>query len=357
MRSGPASEVEARLRRTVEAASGSRDIGGVVVRVEQADGSFAWTGSAGDLAPDSPFFIASTTKLVTTAIVLQLAEQGRLALDDRLVDRVDAGLVRGLHMYRGTDQTDRITVRHLLAHTSGLPDYFMGKDHTGVSLEHRLRAGTDTAWTLDDVLAMTRRMTPAFEPGRHGKALYSDTNFQLLGRIIEDATGRSYAEAVRTAVIEPLGLAGTWLYADADDARPVPMRDGPRRLHIPQAMTSFGPDGGIVASVGDLMRFVRGFFEGRLFDPAVLPGLKVYNRIFFPLEYGVGFARFRWPRILSPLAAQPELIGHSGLSGAFAFLAPDRGTYLAGTVNNLARPDRSFRLMLRLLADVRRLQA
>jgi len=55
----------------------------------------------------------------------------------------------------------------------------------------------------------------------------------------------------------------------------------------------------------------------------------------------------------SPLAPQPELLGHSGLSGAFAFNAPERGTYLAGTVNNLARPDRSYRLMLRLLGAAR----
>ena len=58
--------------------------------------------------------------------------------------------------------------------------------------------------------------------------------------------------------------------------------------------------------------------------------------------------RCKWPRAFSPIDAQPELIGQSGLSGAFAFVAPSRGTYLAGTVNNIARPDRSFRLMLGL---------
>ena len=269
------------------------------------------------------------------------------------MDRVDPGLVRGLHAHRGTDHTDRITVRHLLAHTSGLPDYFMGKDASGTSLEVRLRRGIDTAWTAEDAVDIARGMGPTFEPGHPGKALYSDTNFQLLGRIIEGATSRSFAEALRVEVIDPLGLADTWLFTGPDDDRPIPLRDGPSRLLIPHAMASFGPDGGIVATAADLMRFLRGFFEGRLFDPAVLHGLRTWNRIFFPLQYGVGLARFQWPRILSPLAAQPELLGHSGLSGAFAFWAPARGTYLAGTVNNIARPDRSFRLMLRLLQDLR----
>lgn len=347
------SKVEERLAQTVERAGRDRDLAGVVVRVERADDDLVWTGSTGELGPHSRFFIASTTKLYTTAIVLRLVERGLLSLDDKLVDRVDPSLVRGLHVHRGVDLTDRITVRHLLAHTSGLPDYFSGREADGRSLERRLRQGHDTAWTLDDVVATARRLGPAFPPGRPGKALYSDTNFQLLGRIIELATGSSYVEALQAEVIAQLGITETWLHVDPEDRRPAPLRDGPRQLHIPRAMTSFGPDGGVVATAGDLMTFLRGFFEGRLFDPAVLDGLRDYNRIFFPLQYGVGFARFAWPRILSPLAPQPELLGHSGLSGTFGFFAPSRGTYLAGTVNNIAKPSRSFRLMLKLLQAAR----
>ena len=346
-------KVEERLAQTVQRAGRDRDLSGIVVRLERPDDDLVWTGSTGELGPHSRFFIASTTKLYTTAIVLRLVQRGLLSLDDKLVDRVDPSLARGLHVHRGVDLTDRITVRHLLAHTSGLPDYFSGREADGRSLERRLRDGHDTAWSLDDVVATARRIGPAFPPGDPGKALYSDTNYQLLGRIIEVTTGGSYAEALIAEVIAQLGIAETWLYVDPEDRRPAPLRDGPRSLHIPHAMTSFGPDGGIVATVGDLMTFLRGFFEGRLFDPAILEGLRVYNRIFFPLQYGVGFARFAWPRILSPLAPQPELLGHSGLAGAFAFLAPSQGTYITGTVNNLARPDRSFRLMLKLLRGAR----
>jgi D-alanyl-D-alanine carboxypeptidase len=85
-------------------------------------------------------------------------------------------------------------------------------------------------------------------------------------------------------------------------------------------MASFGPDGGIVSTAGELMTFVRAFFEGGLFERATIGQLQDYRRIFFPLQYGVGFARFALPRVLGG----EELIGHSGLSGAFAFLAPGR---------------------------------
>ena len=345
--------VEHALTRVIDRAGEERDIAGSVVRVETEDRKLVWEGSTGELDPERPFFIASTTKLYTTAIVLRLSERGCFNLEDRLVDLVDPDVVSGIHVFRGIDHTNQIKVRHLLSQTSGLADYFGGRRRRGETLEHTLRSGTDMGWTLEDVLEAAREIGPAFLPGAPGRALYSDTNFQLLGRVIEEATGVSYADALRGEIIDPLGLDHTWLYTDPADARPLPLRDGRHRLDIPTAMASTGPDGGVVATVGDLMVFLRGFFEGRLFDPAIIPHLKAYNRIFFPLEYGVGFARFRLPRIFSPWAPSPELIGHSGLSGAFAFFAPERNTYLAGTVNNLVRPSRSFRLMLRLLQTLR----
>ncbi len=343
---------EIKLRRVLERAARHRDLAGIVVRIDRDD-TFSWTGSVGELSPETPFFIASTTKLYTTAIVLRFAERGRLTLEDRLVDHVEPALVAGLHVRGGVDHTGEIRIRHLLAQTSGLPDYFQGRRPDGGTLEGAIRTGSDTAWRLDDVLDATRRIGPAFAPGTPGKALYSDSNFQLLGRVIESVSGGSYADALRTEIVEPLGLEWTWLYVDPADDRPMPLRDGDHQLRIPRAMASFGPDGGIVATVDDVMRFLRGFFEGKLFDPAILPSLQVWNRIFFPLQYGVGLARFKWPRLFSPFADQPELLGHSGLSGAFAFYAPARRTYLAGTVNNIAHPDRSFRLMLALLGALR----
>lgn len=344
--------VESRLLRVLDRTARHPDLPGLVVRIERHDG-FSWTGAVGELRTETPFFVASTTKLYTTAIVLRFVERGLLALDDRLVDRVEPGLIDRLRVRGGVDHTGEIRIRHLLAHTSGLPDYFLGRRPDGATLERTIRTGNDTAWRLEDVLDAARRIGPAFAPGAPGKALYSDTNFQLLGRVIESVSGRSYEEALRTEIIEPLGLARTWLYVDPADDRPQPLRDGDHRLQIPRAMASFGPDGGVVATVDDLMRFLRGFFEGGLFDPAILPSLQAWNRIFFPLQYGVGLARFKWPRLFSPLADQPELLGHSGLSGAFAFYAPARRTFLAGTVNNIAHPDRSFRLMLALLGALR----
>lgn len=334
----------------IDRAAADNELTGLVVMVDDPASGFSWSGSRGDLDTVTPFFIASTTKLFTTTIVLRLVESGQLELSTRVADVVD-GLDR-LHVLEGVDRTHEITIRHLMSQTSGLPDYFQGKQDDGSSLENWLRSGNDRPWDLDDVLVSARAMGAAFAPGEPRKALYSDTNFQLLDRVIEVIDGRAYADAVDHHVVAPLGLQHTWVYRDPVDERPAPMRDGDHPFIIPLAMTSFGPDGGGVATVTDLMLFLRAFFEGRLFGAHLIPGLMTFNRIFFPLQYGVGISRFRLPRIFSPFSPPPDLVGHSGLSGTFAFVDRVSGVYLAGTVNNVTQPSRSFRLMLRLLRSL-----
>jgi CubicO group peptidase (beta-lactamase class C family) len=117
-------------------------------------------------------------------------------------------------------------------------------------------------------------------------------------------------------------------------------------------MVSFGPDGGIVATSADLMRFLVAFHTAALFETAGDPFSGRYRRVFFPLQAGLGHMRFRLPRAMWLRGNPPDLRGHSGLSGAFAFVDVDSGTYLAGTVNDIAQPSRSFKLMLRLVREV-----
>ncbi len=97
------------------------------------------------------------------------------------------------------------------------------------------------------------------------------------------------------------------------------------------------------------MTFLRAFFGGQLFPKVYISELTVWNRIFFPLQYGIGVARFKLSRIFSPFKPTPELIGHSGLSGAFAYYCPQKDLYLTGTVNQTAKPGLSYRLMIKLL--------
>jgi D-alanyl-D-alanine carboxypeptidase len=92
-----------------------------IMAVESGDGSFRWSGARGaDITAESPFFIASIDKLYNAAIVMMLAEQGKLNLADPISAHLPADLTRGLHSLNGTDYSNKLTIRHLLSHTSGL---------------------------------------------------------------------------------------------------------------------------------------------------------------------------------------------------------------------------------------------
>ncbi len=308
-----------------------------------------WHGQAGNFEDAAPFFIGSTTKLFTTALIMKLRAEGKLSLDDFIYRYLDEATIQGLHVYKGEDHSKRIQIRHLLAHTSGLPDYFQGKNQNGSSLEERLTLGNDSNWTFNQAIEGSKSMSPLFAPGAKGKAHYSDTNFQLLGKIIEALTAKSYAENVETHLIRPLGLTETYLYADAEDRRPKVLYFKDKPLEVYQAMASFDPDGGMVSTTSDLLAFGEAFFGGKLFPTAYLAEMQEWNSIFFPLESGIGIHRFKLPWVFNPTGAVPPLIGHSGLSGALLFYSPKDGSLLAGTVNQVAHPDISFRVMIKLL--------
>jgi len=315
-----------------------------------------WVGGAGNRTADAPFFIASTTKLFTTALILKLREAQKLTLDDPITQHLENNITHRLHVYKNADYSHRITIKHLLAHQSGLADYFQGKQAKGQTLLGMISKGVDQAWSFEQTIELTRSMPAQFAPGTPGKAFYSDTNFQLLGRIIENLSGKPYHQCIDEAIIGPLRLSKTYLYHDINDTRPGALYYQNKPLSIPKAMASFGPDGGIVSTAESLLRFLHGFLNGQLFPVAYLKELQQWQRIFFPMESGIGIHRFKLPWIFNPLGSVPEFIGHSGLSGALTFCAPKTGVYIAGTVNQVAYNDLSFRTMIKLAQTAAKVQ-
>ena len=163
---------------------------------------------------------------------------------------------------------------------------------------------------------------------------------------------KPYAAVFAERLATPLGLRQTYIYADTSGRLPADILYKGRPLSIPMAMSSFGPDGGAVSTAAETVIFLKAFFEGRSFPKAYLSEIgATWNNIFFPMDYGVGIMRFKLPRWLSPFRPMPTFVGHSGLSGAFAFYCPERDLYLSGTVNRLDAPRTSFRLMLKVAEE------
>ncbi len=311
-------------------------------------GDFTWFGASGNLSIDQSYFIASTTKLFTTAIILYLKSEGKLKLEDKISIYLDKSIMNGLHMYKGNDYSDEITVKHLLSHTSGLADYFQGKGREGQSLEDDIKNGNDQFWTFEQAIERTKAIKPLFIPGTKNKANYSDANFQLLGKIIELITNKSYSTNCDELIIKPLKLSHTYLYTDPTDKTPKTLYYKENELNIPKAMTSFGADGGIVSTSADMLIFIQAFFTGLLFPKEYINDLQEWNNIFFPMQSGIGIHLFKLPWIFNPTGAMPYFIGHSGLSGALAYYSPKENMFVVGTVNQVASPDISFRTMIKL---------
>jgi D-alanyl-D-alanine carboxypeptidase len=157
-----------RLERLVLRLANRKNIGQVVIGVSTTDESFSWKGAAGvgpdeeSFQPDTPFWIASVTKLFTATAVLSLSERGDLELDRSIREYLPPDVVDGLHQGGGTDRSAEITIRHLLSHTSGLADYW--DDLDGDSIYRRLARGEDFEWTFQDVVRATRAAKPTSLP-------------------------------------------------------------------------------------------------------------------------------------------------------------------------------------------------
>jgi len=210
-------------------------------------GRVVWTAAEGGRATsDSVFSLASLTKTYTATLVLQQVQRGRIRLSDR-IGRWLAGRI--------PPAAARVTVRELLDHTSGIPDYL---DDPQVS--HDL-GNPNHHWTESELLDAVRA------PRHRGRFSYSNTNFILLGAILRRVTHENEGRLLIDDVVVPLRLTGTSMLRDSSFAARVADAS-----HLPNDV--WGPiwgDGGIVATASDVARFLDALVVGhRLLRPATV---------------------------------------------------------------------------------------
>jgi len=308
--------------------------------------------SEGNMGPATTFYIASTTKLFVSALTYIMEKEGQLQLDSPVSTYFPKHFLKGIHVYKGVDYSDSITIKQLLSHTSGLADYFSDKDAHGISWEKKLTSGEDRSWDIYQVLERCRELKPHFKPGAQGKAYYSDVNFQLLAFLLETINKKPLAVLLQEWIITPLAMRDTYLCVDTIRQPDVPLYYQYQPLLIPKAMKSFGGDGGMVSTTHDLMKFLKAWAGGQFFS--VQSVTDQFNPIFFPLDSGPGYHRLRPRWYMNPGGKIPILYGHSGLSGTIAYYNAEKQLFITGTVNQVAKPQTSFQCMLRLLQQVLR---
>ncbi|MEU6246956.1 serine hydrolase domain-containing protein [Glycomyces sp. NPDC047010] len=303
---------------------------------------FAEDGTDRPVDGDGYFRIASTGKSLVAAVVLQLADEGALTLDDT-VDRWLPGLVAG----NGNDG-GAITVRQLLQHTGGLHDDLPGYADHDDYLEHRY-----DVYTPEQIVERATAHEPDFAPGTGWG--YSNTGYVLLDMIIEEATGRPWDQEVQARILEPLGMDRTYLPGDDPTLRS-PHANGyelypdGQRLDVTEVIV---PDpGGYVSTTADVNRFLRALLGGELVSEAMLAQMQDTVPVgedmqaFWPGGgYGLGLVE-------RPLSCGGTYWGHEGGESGYINLngAIDDGaravtvsmtTALAGSPDGLLRQEQT----------------
>ena len=362
-----ASELDRLLARAVTRGRGVRH---GLLAVGDVGGSWMWRAAHGVADPDGTpatvdtrYLVASVTKLYTSVVVMRLVEQGLITLEDRIVELLPAEVTTGLHVLEGVDRTQQITLEHLLSHTSGLPDYYEEAPRGGQSPQARLLAGEDMPVPFDEVLRLVRdELTPHFPPqpldAPKRQAVYADTNFQLLGAVVEHVTGKALRVVFDETLLGPLGLHDTSSYPEqprsgAPAAPQAAVWSGDVVLEPAGALTHQVADGGVISTLADQLRFLRAVVGGEVYEaPGTWQRMHQHaNRVFFPVDYGLGVMRYAPPRWMSPFFAIPPIMGHSGSTATWLFHCPDLDIVTAGTFD-VARPPLPFRFLPRVLRAV-----
>ena len=370
----PISEAHSKLLQGVlEQLMAMKGVRHAIVAVESRDGSFRWVGTEGVAQPDgtlmqadTPFWIASVTKLYIACTILKLHETGMLSIDDTVINYLPESLLKGLHVVNGVDYYDTLTIRHLLRHSSGIPDYLEIKSKGEQTLIDRVLEDGDMSWSIEDTLQIVRKVNaPLFAPqplfDRKCRIRYSDTNFQMLIAIIETVTKQSINAAFRDMLFKSLNLRSTFHpgLKPLESVKPeatVWIEDTPFNKYS-QAMRSLGD---LNSTVKDLIEFMRALLDGKVFDkPETLELMRGQWNTFgfclsplapgWPIQYGLGMMRFQMPRLLSPITPMPEVIGHTGAVGSWLFYCPSLDMILAGTVSQVTAAAAPFKIMPKLL--------
>ncbi|QKV73398.1 serine hydrolase [Amycolatopsis sp. Hca4] len=264
-------------------------------RTESLVAGSARLGSRVPVPVDGRVRAGSNTKTFTAVVVLQLVAEGKVALDAP-IERYLPGLVPG---------GSAITVRQLLQHTSGLPNYteYLGLEDVA-KLRHRY-------FEPHELLAVAFAHPAKFAPGT--KWEYSNTNYVLAGLLVQRVTGRPVAEEITSRVIRKAGLRNTYWPAAGDEGirGPHPQgyaRSGGEVVDVTELDPSWGwAAGQLISTPGDLARFSRALLDGRLLPAAQLAEMR--KTVDAPLapgwRYGLGLFRV-------PLSCGGEFWGHGG---------------------------------------------
>ncbi|WP_251091942.1 serine hydrolase domain-containing protein [Streptomyces sp. Caat 7-52] len=294
-------------------------------RTYRAAQGVADRGTQRAISTDDRFRVGSITKTFSAVVLLQLVNEQRLALDEP-VNRYLPDLL----------PDDRITVRQVLSHRSGLYDYTNDMFADSVAGFEAVRK---KVFTYRQLVALSLRKPPTNAPG--AAYSYSNTNFVVAGLLIEKLTGQPVQTAYRNRIIEPLGLDDTF-YVHPDTAIPgryargylTPDTAGAPLVDATTQTVSWAQSAGaVISSARDLDVFYSALLGGKLLPAARLAEMERFTKVDATTAYGLGLRR-------RDLSCGVSVYGHTGaVQGYYSYAFTTKGggrsiTAVANTSNN-----------------------
>lgn len=298
----------AKLQYVLDRIVTTQKIPGAVMYISAPSGS--WTGASGvsdlesktPLHPNDGFSIASTSKTFVAVVVLQLVEEGKIDLDGAIASYLP------IEVSTHVSLSNKITVRQLLNHTSGVPEY-LSTNTFNLATKHR---SLTNPWTAKEAIKYIYDLQPQAQPGE--KYAYTDSNYILLELIVEQITGKTLATAIRSRILNPLGLKNT--YTELREP-PIGHVVTGYHQHYGKLSSSAGindgnglGDGGLISSGEDLGKFMKALFARKnLLSPAMMQQMYQFISDRDKAEYGLGVERLK--------TAVGTAVGHSGSAYGF----------------------------------------
>lgn len=305
-------------------------------------------GKTGELQanPKQPNYMASVGKLFTSTLISILYEKGELSFEDKISKYLDDEILKGLHVYKGQDYSKEIKIKHLLKQTSGLYDYFW-------PLLEKVLADKDFHISTREAIEWGKNnLKPCCPPGK--KVNYTDTNYHLLGFIIENITGKPFHEVLKEYIFTPLNMEQSSMLFTSEPSKEYeyPIAhfsiDGTIGNEFKNYVDLDYAGGGVVATNQDLLKFMKALVAGEIISKDTLETMKnETDKLFMGIEYGYGIWKFKSIPILMP--KKLKAWGCSGATGAFLFYHPGTDSYVIGTFNDVSYKSKGLRFMMKVI--------
>jgi D-alanyl-D-alanine carboxypeptidase len=311
-----------------------------------------WKFASG-VSVDHTYHVASIGKTITSALVAKLFEQGLIEYEDPVSKFLPKDLLDGLFVFQGIDFAEKVLVRHLLNHTSGIADYIADTSKTGKTVIDLAIDEPSRFWTpLDTIRWAKNNLKPHFPPGKGFH--YADTGYQLLGLIVEKITGKPLHQSLNEEIFDPLGMAHTYqlFYSEPAKASHHPLANvyiGKHDVTTFKSVSVVWAGGGLVSTTEDLLLFIQALKNNTLINKATFDRMKDWARFAKGIDYGYGLMSFRFKDLFFLLSNKYNMWGNSGSVGAYMYYVPALDTFLIGTFNQMEYEKKHVMFMLKVL--------